>query len=93
MGDANLRGALLSLADLRLADLIRADLSYTNLSSAHLSFIDRFITQTPTHMLDEQGEGTKKRLAQAKSLVGATLPDGTKMTEEAWEEFKKRYRQ
>jgi hypothetical protein len=36
---------------------------------------------------------TNKKLARAKSLVEATLPDGTEMTEEAWEEFKKRYRQ
>jgi uncharacterized protein YjbI with pentapeptide repeats len=40
---------------------------------------------------------TNQQLAQAESLVGATLSDGTDpfhqtMTEEAWEEFKKRYR-
>jgi hypothetical protein len=36
--------------------------------------------------------GTNQQLAQAKSLGGATLPDGTVMTEETWEEFKKCYR-
>jgi uncharacterized protein YjbI with pentapeptide repeats len=32
--------------------------------------------------------GTNQQLAQAKSLGGATLPDGTVMTKETWEEFK-----
>jgi hypothetical protein len=36
---------------------------------------------------------TNEQLAQAESLVGAMMPDGTQMTEEAWEEFKKCYRQ
>jgi hypothetical protein len=37
---------------------------------------------------------TNEQLAQAGSLIGATMPDidGTIMTEEAWEELKKRYR-
>jgi hypothetical protein len=36
---------------------------------------------------------TNEQLAQAESLVGATMPDGTKMTKEAWEELKKHSRQ
>jgi hypothetical protein len=38
-------------------------------------------------------EWTNEQLAQAASLFGATMPDETKMLDEAWEEFKKRYRQ
>jgi hypothetical protein len=34
---------------------------------------------------------TNEQLAQAESLIGATLPNGMKMTKEAWEEFKKKY--
>jgi hypothetical protein len=36
---------------------------------------------------------TSEQLARALSLVGASLPDGTVMTEEDWEEFKNRYGQ
>jgi hypothetical protein len=35
---------------------------------------------------------TTHQLAQAKFLLGAIMSDGTEMTEEGWEEFKKRYR-
>jgi uncharacterized protein YjbI with pentapeptide repeats len=38
-------------------------------------------------------EWTNEQLAQAESLFGATMPDETKMPDEAWEEFKKQYRQ
>jgi hypothetical protein len=44
------------------------------------------------NLLDAK-EWTNEQSAQAKSLIGATLPDGTVMTEEAWEEFKKSYGQ
>jgi hypothetical protein len=73
-------GAIIDLsgADLSGADLMGTDLSHANLSDANLR--------------DAKG-WTDEQLAQAVSLVGAILPDGTKMTAEAWEEFKERYRQ
>jgi hypothetical protein len=72
----------LSHADLRRAFLRSADLSGANLSGAFLDGAD----------LSGAKGWTNEQLAQAESLVEATLPDGTKMTEEAWEEFKKQYR-
>jgi uncharacterized protein YjbI with pentapeptide repeats len=75
---ANLIGASLNVANLSYADLNHANLMYANLSDANLSSAERW---------------TNEQLAQAESLVEATMPDGTVMTEEAWEEFKKRYRQ
>jgi Pentapeptide repeats (8 copies) len=75
---ADLSGANLSGADLRSADLRGARLSSTNLERADLTSAENW---------------TNQQLAQAGSLVGATMPDGTVMTEEAWEAFKKRYRQ
>jgi uncharacterized protein YjbI with pentapeptide repeats len=81
---ANLYCANLSGASLNNAFLYHADLSNTNLSSANLSCAN----------LSYAKEWTNEQLAQASSLVGATLPDGTVIrTEEAWEEFKKRYQQ
>jgi uncharacterized protein YjbI with pentapeptide repeats len=65
-----------------------ADLSYANLSGADL----RGANLSFTDLSGAKG-WTNEQLAQAASLVGARLPDGTGMTEEAWEEFKQRYRQ
>jgi uncharacterized protein YjbI with pentapeptide repeats len=70
-----LRGADLSETDLRDADLSRADLSRADLSRAdlrwaNLSFADlRGANLTSTKVSPE-------RLAQAKELSGATMPDG-----------------
>jgi uncharacterized protein YjbI with pentapeptide repeats len=76
LSDANLGGARLYGADLSDADLSHADLGAARLYGANL----------------RNAEGwTNEQLAQAFSLLGATLPDGTKMTEEGWEEFKTRY--
>jgi len=61
-----------------IIDFQTADLSGANLFGTNLSYAEGW---------------TSEPLAQAESLVGAILPDGMKMTEEAWEEFKKRYRQ
>jgi uncharacterized protein YjbI with pentapeptide repeats len=77
MSDADLQYANLRGANLREADLREADLEGANLSHVYLRGARNW---------------TNEQLAQAESLVGATLPDGTKMTEEGWEEFKKRYR-
>jgi len=64
---ANLRGAVLREANLRGANLRGADLRGANLRSASLYWA----------YLGE-AKVTDEQLAQAKSLEGATLPDGTK---------------
>jgi uncharacterized protein YjbI with pentapeptide repeats len=58
------------------ANLRWADLRHANLDGADLSGAK---------------EWTNEQLAQAESLFGATMPNETKMPDEAWEEFKKRY--
>ena len=85
MKDANLSGA-----DLSRAVLIYANLIYANLSGANL--IGAVLSRAVLSGTDLRGARawTNKQLAQARSLVGAVLPDGTEMTEEAWEAFKKR---
>jgi uncharacterized protein YjbI with pentapeptide repeats len=84
---ANLSIASLMGADLRGADLTGADLFFATLSDAKLSYADL----RGANLKGAIG-CTKEQWAQAESLVDATMPDGTKMTEEAWEAFKKRYR-
>jgi hypothetical protein len=79
--DADLRDAHLSFADLTFANLSGANLNNTNLFRADLTQVD----------LRGAKGWTNEQFAQAESLVNATMPDGTKMTEEAWEEFKKSY--
>jgi pentapeptide repeat protein len=80
---AHLNGAKLSGADLSDTFLNGANLENADLGGAHLNGAN----------LSDAEEWTNEQLAQADSLVGATLPDGTKMTQECWEEFKKRYGQ
>jgi uncharacterized protein YjbI with pentapeptide repeats len=99
----NLRGANLGCANLALAslggaDLTRAFLFGAELEGATLTNTDlknAFLKDANLRDTDLRGaEGwTNEQLAQAESLSGATLPDGTLMTEQAWEEFKKRYGQ
>jgi uncharacterized protein YjbI with pentapeptide repeats len=84
--NASLFGANLTDADLSGANLSGASLFGANLSRANLSGADL----TDADLSSTKG-WTNDQLAQARSVVGAILPDGTKMTEEAWEEFKKRY--
>jgi Pentapeptide repeats (8 copies) len=94
-----LSGANLSGADLRFAlflshaDLIGANLSGADLRSADLRGADLRSAYLERADLTSAENWTNQQLAQAGSLVGATMPDGTVMTEEAWEAFKKRYRQ
>jgi hypothetical protein len=102
LGDADLSGTnlsnvLLSGAHLRDTNLSRANLTGTVLSNALLIYAN--LRSANLHGADLRGANlrgaknwTNQQLAQAESLVRATLPDGTVMTEEAWEEFKKRYR-
>src|SRR5215208_8228948 len=65
---ANLTNADFSGAALSGADLIRADLSEANLSNAQLSHAD---------LTDARGL-TDEQIAAAKSLKGATMPNGQK---------------
>jgi hypothetical protein len=74
----DLSGADLSDADLSGANLNGANLSHANLVSADLRFAKGW---------------TNEQLAQVETLVGATMPDRMVMTQEDWEEFKKRYGQ
>jgi uncharacterized protein YjbI with pentapeptide repeats len=99
---ANLLGAHLTGAKLTGANLFRADLPAANLGGANLfhaylgradlSGTDLSDANLREANLREAKGWTNEQLAQAASLVGATMPDGTVMTEEAWEEFKKHYR-
>jgi uncharacterized protein YjbI with pentapeptide repeats len=108
LSNAGLIGAELNIANLTGADLwsaslTNADLSYTYLSGANLYYADLSHTSLIGATLDKADlkdanlsgarDWTNHQLALAASLVGATMPDGTLMTEGAWEEFKKQYRQ
>jgi hypothetical protein len=73
-----LNGTDLSFANLFDANLPGANLSSSDLTGANLTGAVGLIYP---------------ELARAVSLVDATMPDGTKMTEEMWEEFEKRYGQ
>ena len=100
LNGANLRGAYLrgdpdqsgddadlSDADLSDAKLSEADLSYDNLSSANLqgaNLTDAVLRGTNLSNAKVTGE----QLAEAKSLEGATMPDGQKYEE--WVESKGR---
>ena len=78
-----LNGTDLSFANLFDANLPGANLSSSDLTDANLTGAN--LTGAVGLIYPE--------LARAVSLVDATMPDGTKMTEEMWEEFEKRYRQ
>ena len=103
--DSNLIGILLSNTDLRGADLSRAEmrgslLSWADLGEANLSgtnlrgttFIRPNLKEADLSQADMSGARnlTDEELAQASSLLGATLPDGTKIeTEKQEQEFKR----
>jgi uncharacterized protein YjbI with pentapeptide repeats len=63
-GEPNVRGANLSDANLQKADLRRAKLNGADLSGAHLS--------------GARGITNEELEQQARSLEGATMPDGQK---------------
>jgi uncharacterized protein YjbI with pentapeptide repeats len=71
---ANLREARIWGADLRRADLEGAYLRGANLDGAVLREANLFGAKMTT-----------EQFAQATSLRGATLPDGTKLGSEGWE--------
>ena len=74
-------GANLQDADLSGAIMRRANLSGGNLRGANLSAAD---LRAGTNWSNEQ-------LAKASSLVNATMPDGSMMTRERWEEFNRTF--
>jgi uncharacterized protein YjbI with pentapeptide repeats len=88
LSDTNPRGAILSGANLGEANLGDADLTEADLHGAILSGVNL----RDANLWVVRG-WTNEQLARARFLNGATLPSGTVMTEEAWEEFKKRHRQ
>jgi uncharacterized protein YjbI with pentapeptide repeats len=73
---ADLFEANLSEAVLFSADLSGADLSGANLSGADLSKADLFEADLSEADLSEAEGVTVEQLAEAKSLEGATMPDG-----------------
>jgi hypothetical protein len=79
---ADLSGADLSRANLSRADLHEASLRWANLSGADLYGVK--LPQANLHEADLRGaKVSDEQLAQAKSLEGATLPDGTRHISEA----------
>lgn len=81
---AKLSGAHLNNIDLSMADLCGASLIGADLSGADLSNVDlNGVYLFGATVTDEQ-------LAQAKSLEGAMMPDGTEFSKENWQaEFEK----
>ena len=71
LGGADLRGADLRGADLALADLRGADLTGANLRGAFLLGADL-----------GEARVTNEQLNDARSLAGATLPDGTRLPDD-----------
>jgi uncharacterized protein YjbI with pentapeptide repeats len=80
------------------AHLNQAHLSFVNLKSANLS--NALLLSAELNDADLGGANltnaknwTNQQLAQAKHLDRTIMPDGTVMTREAEQEFKKLYRQ
>jgi hypothetical protein len=77
LSDADLGSADLFNADLRGANLYNANLGDTDLRYAHLSGAD--LSGADLYNADLSGaEVTEAQLKQARSLEGATMPDGSK---------------
>jgi uncharacterized protein YjbI with pentapeptide repeats len=90
---ANFRGPTLSYyVDLKAANVRAPSLGYANPSGPGHSYATLTLADLSNADLSGAKEWFYEQLAQAKSLVGAILPDRTVMTEETWEEFKQRYR-
>ncbi len=86
---ADLSGADDSGGDLSRADLSDANVRDADLSEANLSVADltkALMYGAELRNADLTGAAVEEeRLALAASLVGATMPDGSEMTEERWE--------
>ena len=92
---------VLALADLRYADLVGADLIGSDLSGANLRDADLSganlkganLNEAALHAADLSEANlqcaaiTDKQIVVAHSLIDATMPDGSKMTDERWEQF------
>ena len=103
LSNANLHGIDLSTLDLSGLDLSKANLNMANLSFVSLSGADLSNARLSksnligANLLGANLRGaelmdalvTDEQLAGVSELVGATMPDGTKMTEERWQEFRK----
>ena len=77
--EADLRGADLSYTDLRYADLRYADLRGADLSEASLSEAKLFGADlSEANLKGAIGVTVEEMKKQAKSLKGATMPDGSK---------------
>jgi uncharacterized protein YjbI with pentapeptide repeats len=92
--EADLREADLSHADLSHADLSHADLSHADLREANLreaNLREANLREANLSRADlrEAKDWTHRQLAQAISLVGATLPYGKVMTDKDWEKFQR----
>jgi uncharacterized protein YjbI with pentapeptide repeats len=76
LSDAFLLEADLSGANLRNADLSKAGLNYADLSGANLAFTD--LSKADLTYADLSGAygWTEDQLSKAKTLEGATMPDG-----------------
>ena len=91
LGAANLEGANLDEANLKNAMMFGANLLNANLENANL---EGAILEALDYPEGELGYGHRlmllpahvspNQLAQAQSLAGATLPDGTKLSEDNW---------
>lgn len=78
----SLRSANLSLVDLSFADLEGSDLSRANLRDADFYKANLRDASLYRSALDDE------QLIKATDLVGATMPDGTEMTEDRWRALK-----
>jgi len=89
LGEANLRDAWLAEANLRGADLRAANLTHATLKRANLRRADLSAANLTWADLSEanlsRATVTSEQLAQAKSLAGTTLPDGTELSEYDWQ--------
>jgi uncharacterized protein YjbI with pentapeptide repeats len=78
LSGADLSGAKLGGADLSFANLSQADLSGADLSGADLSFANlSFANLSQANLKEVKGITAEELEKQAKSLKGATMPDGS----------------
>jgi hypothetical protein len=91
---ANLEGASLDRADLKEARLGRVHLQEADMEDADLEGANLWGAQLQGAELEranlnkvflQEADVATRQLAQAKSLAGATLPDGTKLSEDNWQ--------
>ena len=97
---ADLQGATLAGADMERANLMSANLEGTSLKGANLRgavLIDSNLDGATLEDANlEEAVVLGEQLGKAESLAGASLPDGTELSEDAWqaefEEWRKKHR-